>query len=605
MIFTGRKNIERNVDISEKIKAGLAALKVIESWGVKQIYGLPAGSLNAEMDMLYEEQSNIDFIQVRHEEVGALAASMQPKFSGNIGVVLGSGGPGATHLMNGLYDAREDGVPMLAIIGTRPQRELNLDGFQELSQNPIYSDVSEYNVRVAYAEQLPKIIDRAIREAITKGGIATIEVPVDFGWEEIDNDSWYSSANGFRKPNKPPIDEKDIDKAVSLLEEAKRPVIYAGIGTRGHGEDVIALAEKLKAPIAVTGKNYDTFDFDYEGLIGSTWRVGWKSANEIIEEADTILFAGSDFPFAESTGIFDGKKFIQIDIDASRLGKRRSVDAAILGDAPEAIRMISDKIEQKEESSWYRACLANNKNWREYMNKLETKKEGELQAYQVFDAVNRHASEDAIYSIDVGNVTQQSVRHLHLTPKNLWRTSPKFATMGCGLPGALAAKLEFPDRQTWNLSGDGGFGMVMQDVVTFVQHKLPSIHIVFSNMMYGFIKREQEETNEHLFFGVDFTEPVDFAKIAEAQGANGYTINTIDEIDEVFAKAMEDEKAGQVVVIDAKITNEQPIPVEALILDTKYYSEEEVKAYKDRFEAWDLKPFREFLEAEGLSSIKQ
>lgn len=141
------------------------------------------------MDMLYEEKSNIEFIQVRHEEVGALAASMQPKFSGNIGVVLGSGGPGATHLMNGLYDAREDGVPMLAIIGTRPQKELNLDGFQELSQNPIYSDVSEYNVRVAYAEQLPKIIDRAIREAITKGGIATIEVPVDFGWEEIDNAS--------------------------------------------------------------------------------------------------------------------------------------------------------------------------------------------------------------------------------------------------------------------------------------------------------------------------------------------------------------------------------------------------------------------------------
>src|SRR5699024_11067692 len=138
-----------------------------------------------------------------------------------------------------------------------------------------------------------------------------------------------------------------------------------------------------------------------------------------------------------------------------------------------------------------------------------------------------------------------------------------------------------------------------------VQHKLPSIHVVFSNMMFGFIKREQEETNEHLYFGVDFTEPVDYAKIAEAQGAVGYTINSIDEIDEVFAKAMEAEKAGKVVVIDANITNEQPIPVEALRLDTKYYSKEEVKAYKDRFEAWDLKPFRKFLEEEGLSSIKE
>lgn len=591
--------------MSGKIKAGLAALKVIESWGVKHIYGLPAGSLNAEMDMLYEEQENIDFIQVRHEEVGALAAAMQPKFSGNIGVVLGSGGPGATHLMNGLYDARADGVPVLAIIGTRPLKELNLDGFQELSQNPIYSDVSIYNVRVAYAEQLPKIIDRAIREAITKGGVSTVEVPVDFGWIEIDNDAWYSSANSFRKSGNPPLDEKDLSKAAELLNEAKRPVIYAGIGTRGHGKDVISLAEKLKAPIAVTGKNYDTFDFDYEGLIGSAGRVGWKPGNEILEEADTILFAGSDYPFVESSGIFDGKKFIQIDIDSSRLGKRRPVDVAILGDAAEAIRAITEKIDEKEESAWYRASLENNRNWREYMKTLETKKEGKLQAYQVFDAVNRFADNNATYSVDVGNVTQHSVRHLHLTPNNLWRTSPKFATMGNGLPGALAAKLEFPTRQAWSLSGDGGFSMVMQDIVTLVQHKIPSIHIVFSNMMYGFIKREQEETNEHLFYGVDFEEPVDFAKIAEAQGAVGYTIKSIDEIDEIFEKAIENEKAGKVVVIDAKITKEQPIPVEALRLDTKYYAEEEVKAYKDRFEAWHLKPFREFLEAEGLESLKK
>ena len=218
-------------------------------------------------------------------------------------------------------------------------------------------------MRVAYAEQLPKIIDRAIREAITKGGIATIEVPVDFGWEEIDNDSWYSSANGFRKPNKPPIDEKDIDKAVSLLEEAKRPVIYAGIGTRGHGEDVIALAEKLKAPIAVTGKNYDTFDFDYEGLIGSTWRVGWKSAHEIIEEADTILFAGSDFPFAES-GYFDGKGIYSNRHRCFSSERDVLLMQPSFRDAPEAAT-YDYRQNRSKRSSWYRACLANNKNWRE------------------------------------------------------------------------------------------------------------------------------------------------------------------------------------------------------------------------------------------------
>lgn len=552
--------------------------------------------------VMSEAQDAIDFIQVRHEEVGALAAAMQPKFSGNIGVVLGSGGPGATHLMNGLYDAREDGMPMLAIIGTRPLKEVNIDGFQELSQNPIYADVSVYNVRVAYAEQLPKIIDRAIREAITKGGVATVEVPVDFHWIEIDNAEWYSSANSYRKPFAPRLNEEDISEAAKLLNEAERPVIYAGIGTRWHGEDVIALADKLQAPLVVTGKNYDTFDFDYEGLMGSAGRVGWKPGNEIIEEADTILFAGSDYPFVESDNLFDGKKFIQIDIDASRLGKRRATDVSILGDAPEAIREITKQVDMKEESPWYHASLQNGKNWRDYVNSLETKTEGSLQAYQIFNAINKYADKDATYSVDVGNVTQHSVRHLHLTPKNLWRTSPKFATMGNGLPGSMAAKLEFPDRQAWNLSGDGGFGMVMQDLVTMVQYRLSSIHVVFTNMMYGFIKREQEVTNKNLYFGVDFEAPVDFAKVAEAHGAVGYTITSIEEIDEIFKQAIVDEKAGKVVVIDAKITNEQPIPVEELELDPKTQATEAVQTFKDRFEAWNLKPFREFLEAEGLEA---
>ncbi|WP_062533017.1 pyruvate oxidase [Jeotgalibaca dankookensis] len=590
--------------MSGKITVGRAVLKIIESWGVKQIYGIPAGSLNSLMDSMYDEQDEIKFIQVRHEEVGALAASMQYKFSGNIGVALGSGGPGGTHLMNGLYDAREDRVPLLAIIGTRPLEEINIDGFQELNQNPIYADVSVYNARVAYAEQLPKIIDRAIREALNKRGPAIVEVPVDFGWAEIEDDAWYSSASSYREFETPPINQGDIQKAVELLEEAERPVIYAGIGTRGQGESVQELSHKIKAPIVTTGKNYDSFDFASIDFMGSAGRVAWKPANEIIDEADTILFIGSDYPFVESSGIFDNKKFIQIDIDAGQLGKRRAVDVAILGDAGTAIREITKEIRAVSDSPWYRASIANNENWRDYMTRLETKEAGDLQAFQIFNAINKFAKEDAIYSVDVGNVTQHSVRHLHLTPKNLWRTSPKFATMGNGLPGALAAKLEFPNRQVWNLSGDGGFGMVMQDIVTLVQYQLPSIHIVFSNEMYGFIKREQEVTNKNPYFGVDFERAVDYAKIARAQGAEGYTITKIEEIDDVFKKALADEAAGKTVIIDAKITDEQPIPIQTqyLRLDSMKYSEGEIKEYKDRYEAWDLKPFRAFLEAEGLKS---
>ncbi|PRY77152.1 pyruvate oxidase [Alkalibacterium olivapovliticus] len=584
-----------------KIEAGVAAVKVLESWGVKHVYGLPAGSLNSWMDALKNEEHSIDFIQVRHEEVGALAASMHAKFTGKIGVALGSAGPGATHLMNGLYDAREDGVPVLAIIGQRAENEMNMDAFQEINHNPVFADVAVYNRRVAYPEQLPKIIDEAIRMAIAKKGVAAVEVPVDYGWAEIDNDAWYSSANAYRHYANPVLDEDDIDKAVALLEQAERPVIYAGIGTRGNGEAVMALSRKLKAPVAITGINYDTFPHDFEGLLGSANRVSRKPAVEVFEEADVVLFAGSNYPFAEVTGVFEGiDKFIQIDIDPYKLGKRHKTDAAILGDAGDAIRAITDKITEKPETAWYRANLNNIKNWKTYMDKLEQKTEGELQFYQAYHAINQVADEDAIYSTDVGNTTQTSVRHLRMTPKNMWRTSGVFATMGNGLPGAIAAKAAFPQRQVWDLTGEGAFAMVMQDIITTVQYGLPSIHVVFSNTEYGFIKHEQEDTN-HNYYGVDFKD-VDYAKIGEAQGAVGFRVTKISELSDVFNKAVELEKAGRTVVIDLKISHDRPIPVEALKLDPKLFPADEIEAFKSRYEAHELEPFSYFLEQEELKS---
>ncbi|WP_368645362.1 pyruvate oxidase [Alkalibacterium putridalgicola] len=583
------------------IEAGVAAVKVMESWGVKNIYGLPAGTLNSWMDALKKEEENIRFIQVRHEEVGALAASMHAKFTGEIGVALGSAGPGATHLMNGLYDAREDGVPVLAIIGQRAEKEINMDAFQEMNHNPLFADVTVYNRRVAYPEQLPKIIDEAIRTAVARKGIAAVEVPVDYGWVEIDEDSWYASADSYKELPHPVLNETDIDEAVKLLENAERPVIYAGIGTRGNGEAVMALSRKLKAPVAITGINYDTFPYDFEAFLGSAHRVSRKPAVEVFEEADVVLFAGSNYPFSEVTDIFDGiDKFIQIDIDPHKLGKRHKTDVAILGDAGEAIRLMTDKLPEKEETAWYRANLKNIENWKTYTDKLEQKTEGELQFYQAYHVLNQVADDDAIYSVDVGNTTQTSVRHLHMTPKNMWRTSGVFATMGNGLPGAIAAKADFPERQVWNLTGDGAFSMVMQDIITTRQYQLPMINVVFSNTEYAFIKDEQEDTN-HAYFGVDF-KGVDYAKIAEAQGAIGYTVREISELKKTFKKAVEHEKAGRTVVIDVKVSTDRPIPVEALELDPRRFSEEEIRAFKERFEAEELEPFLTFLEQEGLES---
>ena len=583
-----------------KITASAAMLNVLKTWGVDTIYGIPSGTLSSLMDALAEDK-DIRFLQVRHEETGALAAVMQAKFGGSIGVAVGSGGPGATHLINGVYDAAMDNTPFLAILGSRPVNELNMDAFQELNQNPMYNGIAVYNKRVAYAEQLPKVIDEACRAAVSKKGPAVVEIPVNFGFQEIDENSYYGSGSYERHFIAPALNEVEIDKAVEILNNAERPVIYAGFGGVGAGDVITELSRKIKAPIITTGKNFEAFEWDYEGLTGSAYRVGWKPANEVVFEADTVLFLGSNFPFAEVYEAFKNtEKFIQVDIDPYKLGKRHALDASILGDAGQAAKAILDKVNPVESTPWWRANVKNNQNWRDYMNKLEGKTEGALQLYQVYNAINKYADEDAIYSIDVGNSTQTSTRHLHMTPKNMWRTSPLFATMGIALPGGIAAKKDNPDRQVWNIMGDGAFNMCYPDVITNVQYNLPVINVVFSNAEYAFIKNKYEDTNKHLF-GVDFPN-ADYAKIAEAQGAVGFTVNRIEDIDAVVAEAVKLNKEGKTVVIDARITQHRPLPVEVLELDPKQHSEEAIKAFKEKYEAEELVPFRLFLEEEGLQS---
>lgn len=583
-----------------KITASAAMLNVLKTWGVDTIYGIPSGTLSSLMDALAEDK-DIRFLQVRHEETGALAAVMQAKFGGSIGVAVGSGGPGATHLINGVYDAAMDNTPFLAILGSRPVNELNMDAFQELNQNPMYNGIAVYNKRVAYAEQLPKVIDEACRAAVSKKGPAVVEIPVNFGFQEIDENSYYGSGSYERSFIAPALNEVEIDKAVEILNNAERPVIYAGYGGVKAGEVITELSRKIKAPIITTGKNFEAFEWNYEGLTGSAYRVGWKPANEVVFEADTVLFLGSNFPFAEVYEAFKNtEKFIQVDIDPYKLGKRHALDASILGDAGQAAKAILDKVNPVESTPWWRANVKNNQNWRDYMNKLEGKTEGELQLYQVYNAINKHADQDAIYSIDVGNSTQTSTRHLHMTPKNMWRTSPLFATMGIALPGGIAAKKDNPDRQVWNIMGDGAFNMCYPDVITNVQYDLPVINVVFSNAEYAFIKNKYEDTNKHLF-GVDFPN-ADYAKIAEAQGAVGFTVNRIEDIDAVVAEAVKLNKEGKTVVIDARITQHRPLPVEVLELDPKLHSEEAIKAFKEKYEAEELVPFRLFLEEEGLQS---
>ncbi|MDE3314422.1 pyruvate oxidase [Lacticaseibacillus zeae] len=582
------------------IAAGLAVVKVLEAWQVDHLYGIPGGSFNSIMDALSAEKENIHYIQVRHEEVGAMAAAADAKLTGKIGVCFGSAGPGGTHLMNGLYDAREDHVPVLALIGQFGTTGMNMDTFQEMNENPIYADVAAYNVTAVSARTLPHVIDEAIRRAYANQGVSVVQIPVDLPWQEIPQDSWYASAINHQKPLLPVPDPDLVKKLTQQLVDTKRPVIYYGIGAYTAGKELQQLSELLKIPLMSTYPAKGIVPDSYPAYLGSANRVAQKPANEALAQADTVLFIGNNYPFAEVSNAFKNTQhFLQIDVDPAKLGKRHQAEVAILADAKATLQQVLEQVSEREETPWWKANLANRKNWRDYLSKLENKQFGELQAYQVLKAVNDIADEDAIFSIDVGDINLNANRNLNLTPKNRHFTSNLFATMGVGIPGAIAAKLDFPDRQIFNLSGDGGAAMTMQDLVTQVQYHLPAINVIFTNKQYAFIKDEQEDTNKNDFIGVEFDD-IDFSLVAKAVNMKGFRVTKIEDLAPTFAKAKEIAKT-EPVLIDAVISGDRPMPVEKLQLDPAKFSQEEIDAFVKRYEAQDLRPFADFLKEAGLS----
>lgn len=563
-------------------------LNVLESWGVDHVYGIPGGSFNSTMHALYERQTNIKFIQVRHEETGAIAASAEAKLTGKIGVCFGTAGPGATHLFNGLYDAQMDHAPVLALIGQVASDAMNYDSFQELNENPMFVDVSVYNRTVMTPESLPHVIDEAIRRAYEAKGVAVVTIPVNYGYIDIP-DEHVSAAQSYKKSLLMP-DSKDIKEAVDLLEAAEKPVLYIGQGTRGAGKEVLALSDHFSLPIVISVLAKDILPESAENLMGSAGRVATKPANEALAASDLILFIGSNFPFAR---FFFPKqaKFIQVDIHSSKLGKPHKTDVAILGDAKETMRQMIRTGRKKPVTPFLEANRQNRKNWLKWLQSFEDRNDTPVRVEAVFKEINRIANDDAIFINDVGNVTIHGIRLLKMNgEKQMFTTSGLFATMGYGLPGGIGAALSYPGRQVITLNGDGGFSMVMQDLLTQVKYKLPVINIVFSNDSFGFIEAEQEDTRQPKF-GVDL-KGADYAKIGEGMGAKGYTVTQKEQLREVFDEA---KNSAVPVVIDVKIPNTRPLPVEALVLDEEVYGKEAVAAFKERYEVSGMPLLKELL----------
>lgn len=531
--------------------AGEALVDLLIEWGVDHIYGMPGDSINSIIEALRKAKDKIKFIQVRHEEAGALAAAAYAKFTGKLGVCTAIAGPGAIHLLNGLYDAKLDKAPVLAIAGQVESDLLGIDYFQEVNLERMFDDVAVYNQRIMSAEQLPAVVNQAIRTAYAKKGVAVLTIPDDIPKMEVKAEARRTSsfvANSEILPH-----TADLLQAKILLEKAQKPVILAGRGAKGARESLLAFADRIAAPIVLTLPGKGVIPDEHPFCLGGLGLIGTKPAYEAMREADTLLMIGASYPF---TGFLpDQAKTIHIDTDPTQIGKRYPVDVGLAGDANKTLAWLNSELAYRTERSFLQQCQEKMGKWWAKMERDEADASVPIKPQRVMQALQQVVTDDAILSVDVGNVTVWVARHFRMTNQQM-AISSWLATLGCGLPGAIAGKIAYPEKQVFAICGDGGFGMTMNDFVTAVKYDLPIVVIVFNNHKIAMIKFEQEVMG-NAEFGTDLHNP-DFARYAEICGGVGFRVEQPDQLLPALRQAVALGKPCIVdVLVDAK---EAPLP---------------------------------------------
>ena len=526
--------------------AGNHVVELLKAWKVDHIYGMPGDSINEFMEELRKEEA-IRFIQIRHEETGALAAAAYSKLTGKIGVCLSIAGPGAVHLQNGLYDAQKDKTPVLAIVGQVSSELVGTDSFQELKMESLFEEVAVYNRRVQTAEQLPDMLNQAIRTAYAEKGPAVLIVSDDLFGTKIKRDNALTSP-AYATPHIRAYEE-DLQSALKLLQAAKKPVILAGKGAAGGTPEVLAFAEKLKAPLIASFPAKGIIPDGHPHNLGQLGQLGTDTAEQAMKEADLLILAGTSFPYREY--LPKDAPAIQIDVDPKVIGKYYPVRVGVAGELAPAAAWLTGHLGEKEDSFLLK-YQEKRAAWQERLQKDMAKETEQLQPQQVIAEVQHILERDAVVSLDVGSVTLWAARYLQLTQQQLV-VSAWLGTMGCGLPGAIAGKLAYPDKQVVSLLGDGGFSMGMQDLVTAVKYQLPMILVIFNNQKLQLIEHEQEEMGNPAT-QTDLAN-IDFAAFAHACGAEGYTAKTRVELRDALAQAKMSLKP---VVIDAYVEDSAP-----------------------------------------------
>ncbi len=570
-----------------KINGADAMLQVLYDWHIDHIFGFPGGSFDSGMNAIYDFKDKMKYIEVRHEEAAALAASAEYKFSGKLGVCFGSAGPGAVHLMNGLYDAKYDHVPMVAIVANVPTSRQDMDFFQAFDEKPWFDPVAVWNHQIKRADQIPGMMDEAIRQAYAKMGPAVLILPKDFGWDKISDNFRVNYDAHAVTPNYAAPKKESVDAAVKLLKEAKNPVVYYGLGVKGAGKELKEFADKFKTPLMSSVLAKGIVEDKFPAYMGSIGRVAPKPSNDIQTHADLVVWVGNDSPF--SLFFFNPKaKVIQIDVDSEALGKRHAVDVPILADGKKTLQAIIDAGEERSESPLYKAAIADRENWDSWQESFADSDETPMRPEPVFDVINKEAADDAVFAVDVGNVNINFQRLMNLHDDQIWATSGLYATMGFGAPASLAAATVYPKREVWNLAGDGAFAMMNQELLTQARYNMHVVNVVFTNETLGYIQAEQEDESHQPLSGVIIPDN-NWAKVADGMNVKGVVVRNKKE----FADAVKEFKnMDGPMLIDVKLTHAMPYSTELNTLDDPDF----VKKYQ----AEALKPFSYFAKKYGV-----
>ena len=545
-------------------------LEVLTDAGVRFIFTIPGGAINSIIEAL-RKQDKIKIIYVRHEETGALAASAIGKLTGKLGVCMGTSGPGAIHLLNGLYDAMHDHSPVLSICGGAETKDQGIEYMQDINLEQLFSDVAAYNEEIKNPSQLPKVVEEACRSALHHRTVSNLIIPADVAIEDVpdaDNRTSYFEGNEKRLP-----DENEIVKAVDLINNSKKIVILAGYGAKDSAASLLKFAELLKAQIIKALRGKDLLPDIHPYVLGGIGRLGTRPSIHAIDKCDLLIMVGTDFPYDE----FYPKDtpVIQIDIDPKQIGKRVPVKAGIAGDADLAIEELLKKCNPKDDEEFLKDMQKEVKDWFEEQSKKEKSEDVPIHPQAVADAVGRAADDNAVFCCDTGNVTVWAARNLKIRGNQLFTISGGMATMGYGLPAAIGAQLMFPGRQIIALCGDGGFTMLMADFMTAVQYELPIVVVIFNNNKLGMIQMEQEEMG-YPEFAVEFPNP-DFTLFARACGGEGMKVTHPNELDGAIQTAL---GSPMPFILDVVVDpNEIPMPPKIEFAQAVRYSKAKVKEF--------------------------